>query len=373
MVSTTSLSAPTDSGALSTTSLYRSQGYVTVSNLLSDDACRRLRNYIQLDLQNAVASSEEQGGNGNSAHVGPASGSGRDDPPKSKPTAGSAAARLCNIRKRKNRWDLKLTPSPILSTTMAEILNSDMSATETQTSPEVVGFDNDTESYAQKEMGGNFLETVLAPLLGCQDAVEDVVLVELGSLISDPGAPAQDWHPDSTFDDGGDRNISYHGDDDKTSNQNSGLVCCFLALQDTPPTMGPTEVIPYTHTREFHESTWGSFPPKGVMPAYVAPKSAEAGYRVAGEACLMNCKLYHRGGANTHGLSDLSTSCRCDERTRSASQVVNGGDNTNDEDFDGRRFVFYFTVRSRAAPPPGGNFFSIVDELDGVQLIDFVQ
>jgi hypothetical protein len=245
--------------------LFHLQGFLKFPLLLSRDTSKRLRNFILKDLQDALQQPEE-----------------------------SQKQRFSAIRRRTNRWDLKLHTTLEVKTAMQEILQRD------------------------------FIETLLAPLFQCQP--EDVVLAELGSLISHPGAQAQEWHADTLH----------------TGAIQPDCICCFITLQDTPLSMGPTQIIPDTHTEAFHRSAVANFPPKGLMPTYVAPKTMQAGYERAGEACLMDARLYHRGGANTHTSGD-----------------------------DGQRIVFYFTARSRTMEEPGGFLFTILEELKGMQLIDF--
>ena len=215
--------------------------------------------------------------------------------------------RFSNIRERNHRWDLKLKDTPIVHQAMREVLS-----------------------------GNNFLRYILAPLCGCsEDDIDDVILAELGALISEPGAKHQQWHADTAH----------------TGPMQPDCICCFITLQETPLSMGPTQLIPYTHLADFHSSAMANFPPKGLMPASVEPKSMLSGYTSAGQALLMDCRLYHRGSANTHICDD-------DDEENSAAC--------------GKRVVFYFTVRSRRAVRPGGFLFTILKELNEMPLVDFL-
>ena len=69
---------------------------------------------------------------------------------------------------------------------------------------------------------------VLRGLLSADDADVVPTLIELSSLISDPGAPRQPIHPDVQFDSG------------------SPQYTVFVALQDTTAEMGPTLFLPQT-------------------------------------------------------------------------------------------------------------------------------
>jgi ectoine hydroxylase-related dioxygenase (phytanoyl-CoA dioxygenase family) len=114
----------------------------------------------------------------------------------------------------------------------------------------------------------NFLSQILAPICNCADD-DDLVLAELGAVVSDPGAPAQDWHPDTAY--GG-----------------PACICCFVTLQPTDATMGPTDLLPATHTFDFHQQALRNFPPKGIMSSAVRPKSMTPAYATTGDACLMD-------------------------------------------------------------------------------------
>ena len=71
------------------------------------------------------------------------------------------------------------------------------------------------------------------------------VLVELSLLLTFPGAPAQALHSD----------ISYQALESQFDNHNlPGLSSTFVALQDVHQNMGPTIIIPNTHTKEYHSS-----------------------------------------------------------------------------------------------------------------------
>ena len=234
------------------------------------------------------------------------------------------------IRRRTHRWDLKLQASSPVRAALKEILQAQHAATHLdlhvlldtillRQHPRVV-----TNSDKDDDNDRN-----------------DVVLVELGALISEPGAPAQDWHADTAH----------------TGPDAPDCICCFVTLQDTDKSLGPTELFPETHTSEFHRSAVANFPPKGVMPPYVQPTTAVVGYQHAGEACLMDCRLFHRGAANTAAATVLCHSGKNQNNNK-----------TNQNDTDLVRVVFYWTVRSRTSPPPSGFLFTILDHLKGMSL-----
>jgi len=60
--------------------------------------------------------------------------------------------------------------------------------------------------------------------------------VELASMITDPGATQQYFHTDTLL----------------PSGCGAPLYTCFVALQDIDVTMGPTWVIPDSHTEKDH-------------------------------------------------------------------------------------------------------------------------
>ena len=64
----------------------------------------------------------------------------------------------------------------------------------------------------------------------------DAVLYELAALISDPGAPAQPFHPDTPF----------------LDEQGVAVLTAFVALQPIDETMGPTRFLPASHTAKDH-------------------------------------------------------------------------------------------------------------------------
>jgi len=102
-----------------------------------------------------------------------------------------------NVHERTNRWDLKLRLCPVVEKALREIL------------PSVHG--------------------VIDAILGPKTA-----LVELASLISDPGAPSQLLHADTLY------------------TVNAEMVTVFVPLQDIDEHMGPTNMLPQTHTSAEH-------------------------------------------------------------------------------------------------------------------------
>jgi ectoine hydroxylase-related dioxygenase (phytanoyl-CoA dioxygenase family) len=164
---------------------------------------------------------------------------------------------------------------------------------------------------------------VLGPVLA--DALTpDAELVELSSLVADPGASAQRLHPDTPITD-----------------QGFGKHCClltvFVALTDVDcKEMGATQVCPGTHCRAAHAALNAKSRDEETREAllhaagFATPVPALLGL---GDCLLMDSRCIHRGGANL------------DERQR-------------------RRALMYasFSVPYNA---PGGSTYSLLRDLEG--------
>ena len=154
------------------------------------------------------------------------------------------------------------------------------------------------------------LKPVVAAALGA-----DAELFELAALVSDPGAPRQQLHPDSIHHEGG-----------------ALIVSVFIALQETDATMGPTVFLPGTHHDPAAHADLSrlSLPTfEGGEPAPPAPSARERllqtcprrlGLLDAGDAMLFDSRTLHCGSAN--------------ESSR-------------------RRVLFYFSFKARGAVVPG--------------------
>ena len=130
----------------------------------------------------------------------------------------------------------------------------------------------------------------LAPILA-NVLTTDAELVELASLVADPGAAEQRLHPDTPITDAG-----------------FGRHCClltaFVALQDVVDAeMGATQVCPGTHCPEAHAAlNDASMRDEATKEArlnaagFGAPLPALLG---AGDCLLMDSRCIHRGGANS--------------------------------------------------------------------------
>ena len=70
----------------------------------------------------------------------------------------------------------------------------------------------------------------------CHPTPSVLQLFELAALIADPRAPRQPVHPDTGFREG----------------EGAAAITAFVALQDVDELMGPTCIIPGTHTAEAH-------------------------------------------------------------------------------------------------------------------------
>lgn len=144
-------------------------------------------------------------------------------------------------------------------------------------------------------------------------------LVELGAIVSLPGAQSQQVHKD-------------------IGQVDCSLLTTFVALQDIHMTMGPTTIYAGTHTPEFHArvklrricAAGVVYSPIGVeVDVEVDPiEELAEGAPIActlreGDILLMNAKVYHFGGANQSSMprylmqfSLLSAmGCTCEQST----------------------------------------------------------
>ena len=106
------------------------------------------------------------------------------------------------------------------------------------------------------------LRGILEEMLGLHAA-----MVELASITAYPGAAEQHWHKDASQ---GDRDVA--------------LFSLFIPLQETREDMGATALGAGTHICKDYKQDWN--------------KTIHATTK-AGTGAFMNCRLYHRGGANT--------------------------------------------------------------------------
>lgn len=109
----------------------------------------------------------------------------------------------------------------------------------------------------------------------------DALVAELSCLISNPGAIRQPWHPDSLL----------------PSPCGVPLYTCFVALQSIDPSMGPTRVLPGTHSSEWH----GRLRDEGARGNKARRKIESMDEHMAcevGDAFLMDSRLWHCGGSN---------------------------------------------------------------------------
>ena len=115
----------------------------------------------------------------------------------------------------------------------------------------------------------------LTPVLE-QVATLDALVVELATLISDPGAVRQTWHPDSTL----------------PSTSGAPLYTMFVALQTIDASMGPTQVMPRTHDAASHARLRGLGPGREDVCTGLHMACE------AGDVVLMDSRLWHCGGHN---------------------------------------------------------------------------
>jgi hypothetical protein len=142
----------------------------------------------------------------------------------------------------------------------------------------------------------------------------DAFVVELASLISDPGAKEQIYHPDTLL----------------PNLVGTPLYTCFVALQDIDLEMGPTRVLPGSHNEKSHRDLRDKSDRGATIRKAADASGCHMGCR-AGDAFLMDSRLWHRGGRNSSKH---------------------------------RRRLLYVTFGAPFCRPPGSTY-SILDELVG--------
>ena len=110
----------------------------------------------------------------------------------------------------------------------------------------------------------------------------DAVLYELAALISDPGAPAQPFHPDTPF----------------LDEQGVAVLTAFVALQPIDETMGPTRFLPASHTAEDHAAFNARDDDGAAMLTLLRSRPCDSGLLGQGDATLFDSRLLHCGTAN---------------------------------------------------------------------------
>ena len=126
----------------------------------------------------------------------------------------------------------------------------------------------------------------LEPLL-VEVVTEDALVVELSCVVSDPGSACQPWHSDTAW-------------------APMPLYTVFVALQCIHPSMGPTQVALGTHTEQWHQS--GGLQDHGRPQPSAGLADDNSGWEThqqahpvpcnAGDAYVMDSRLYHQGCAN---------------------------------------------------------------------------
>ena len=102
-------------------------------------------------------------------------------------------------------------------------------------------------------------------------------LYELAALISDPGSQRQPLHSDFPYREG----------------EGAAIVVAFVALQDVEPDMGPTDIIPRTHTAEAHARFNG-----GERLALIREYPNTLGVLGSGDSNVIDARTLHCGGGN---------------------------------------------------------------------------
>jgi ectoine hydroxylase-related dioxygenase (phytanoyl-CoA dioxygenase family) len=134
----------------------------------------------------------------------------------------------------------------------------------------------------------------------------DAELFELAALIADPKAPRQPVHPDTPYREG----------------EGAAIITTFCALQDIDAEMGPTDIVPRTHTAEAHERFNAKDDGGREKVALLREYGNHKGVLSIGDANLIDSRLIHAGGGN-------------DSRKR--------------------RVLFYFSFRRKGKVTPSGS------------------
>lgn len=140
----------------------------------------------------------------------------------------------------------------------------------------------------------------LRPMLG--DVLgDDAELFELAALVSDPGAPRQPMHPDTT------RQKDAPGDGGEGASAGGvggegdapAVVTAFVALQDVDEEMGPTVFLPRSQSAEAHAAFYADDASGSTTKAELLRTAPQAlGLLRTGDASLFDSRLLHAGGAN---------------------------------------------------------------------------
>ena len=111
----------------------------------------------------------------------------------------------------------------------------------------------------------------LHPLLR-EVVTDEALLAELSCVVSDPGSVSQPLHSDTAW-------------------APMPLYTVFIALQCIQPSMGPTQLVPGTHTEQWHLDLQKENGLVDGEQAYTMPCNA-------GDAYVMDSRLYHKGCSN---------------------------------------------------------------------------
>lgn len=113
----------------------------------------------------------------------------------------------------------------------------------------------------------------------------DALLWELSAMRVRPGAKPQPIHPDT-----------------KWQQEEPSALVVWIAMRDVTLDMGPTLLLPGTHTKPaheaFHAAQGGSLPPDFAAAAAVGCEGPEVPLLKRGDALLMDSRLLHCGLGN---------------------------------------------------------------------------
>lgn len=110
----------------------------------------------------------------------------------------------------------------------------------------------------------------------------DAELFELAALVADPKAPRQPVHPDTPYREG----------------EGAAILTTFVALQDVEPDMGPTDIVPRTHTAEAHVRFNAQDDGGREKVQLLREYGNHKGVLRTGDANVIDSRLIHAGGGN---------------------------------------------------------------------------
>jgi hypothetical protein len=129
------------------------------------------------------------------------------------------------------------------------------------------------EALREMLVSSSSLGSLFSNLVGSEPGI----FHECSALISDPGAASQPIHPDSPY------------------STVAPMWTCFVALQDVTATMGPTMMLPQTHSLARHDQ----LKDPSQKDALLAGCEYRRSVLQKGDCAVMDSRCFHFGDANT--------------------------------------------------------------------------